>query len=442
MMRAKIRTFSVLLLLLVSLCALSGAASALSSSDVGIDWVKIDGDELEPGLTKDLYLERDNTFEIKVMISSNDQDLDNLIVEATVTGDEHDDRFSDITPVFDLDANKSVVKKLTLQLPARADKGVFDLKVRVEGPKGTVQEYYSLEVVSERHSVEIKDVNMDPASTVQAGRSIRALVDLRNYGEKDEEDVKIEFEIPELGLAALPDYMDVEDGKAKVSEELWLRVPACTEEGRYEAVVTVTYDDGDETVTKTVPVTVVESPDGLCGDSTSSGSQGTTPSSESKTVITVGSTSQEVKKGEGGAIYPITFTNTGSATKTFVVAVTGADDWATVRVSPLQTVVLGGDESKSVYVYVSAKETAQGGEHMFSVDVKDSDGNTVKQLPFTASVVDAEGASEGSSVKRGLEIGLIVLVVLLIILGLIVAFTRRNKDDEEDEDEITGQTYY
>ncbi|MBI5397922.1 hypothetical protein HZB03_00530, partial [Candidatus Woesearchaeota archaeon] len=120
-------------------------------------------------------------------------------------------------------------------------------------------------------------------------------------------------------------------------------------------------------------------------------------------------------------------------------------DWANVKVSPLQTVTLGSGESKSVYVYVSAKETATAGEHMFSVDVKDSTGALVKQIPMTSKVSEPQGEQAGSwdKLKRGLEIGLIVLVVLLIVVGLIVAFNRKkDEEDEEAEDEISGQTYY
>ncbi|MBW2967849.1 hypothetical protein KY362_05165, partial [Candidatus Woesearchaeota archaeon] len=163
-----------------------------------------------------------------------------------------------------------------------------------------------------------------------------------------------------------------------------------------------------------------------------------------KTVITVGAQSQDLTQGEGGAIYPVTFTNSGSESKTYVVSVTGADEWATVKISPLQTVTVGPDESKSVYVFVAAKETAEPAEHMFTVDVKDSAGNVVKQIPMSANVLEGEDSGESSTgLKKALEIGLIVLVVILIVVALIVVFTRKKDDEEEEaEDEISGQTYY
>ena len=81
---------------------------------------------------------------------------------------------------------------------------------------------------------------------------------------------------------------------------------------------------------------------------------------------------------------------------------------------------------------------------MFTVDVKDVSGNVVKQIPMSASVVEAGEAEEsGSGLRKALEVGLIVLVVILVIVVLIVVFTRKKDDEEEEaEDEISGQTYY
>ncbi len=125
------------------------------------------------------------------------------------------------------------------------------------------------------------------------------------------------------------------------------------------------------------------------------------------------------------------------------MSVSGADDWATVKISPLQTVTLAGGETKNVYVYLSAKDSASAGEKMFSVDIKDSAGAVVEQVALKASVAEPQGAdtSTGSDLKKGLEIALIVLVIILIIVGLVIAFKKRGEEDE-DEDEVSGQTYY
>ncbi len=444
----KIKTVGAVLVLLVGLLALSGSVSAMNAD---LEWVKVDGDLMSPGLNDIQDLEKDNTFDVKVKVTAL-EDLEDVEIEAMVSGYDHDDRVTDTTDIFDMKANVSYTKKLELKLPVRMDEDQYRLRVYIrDRANDELQAEYFLYVDTVRHSVVIKDVDIDPSHEVEAGRSLRVLVDLKNYGQMDEDDVKVEFSIPELGIKALPDYLDVESGESETSEELYLRIPVCTDAGVYQGKITVTYDEGDEVAVENLLVNIVESPSGCEVDVPAEPTEPSEPSEPTptpvvgKTVITVGAQNQELVAGEGGAIYPITFSNTGSDAKTYVVSVTGADDWATVKVSPLQTVTLGAGESKSVYVYVSAKETAEAAEHMFQVEVKDSNGNVVKQIPLSASVEGGDGSAsvEKSGLRKALEIGLIVLVVLLVLIALIVLFTRKKDDeDEEAEDEISGQTYY
>ncbi|MBU0460989.1 MAG: hypothetical protein KJ574_00220 [Nanoarchaeota archaeon] len=444
MINSKIKRFGLLMLLLVALLTLSGVASALN---VTIDKVELEGQELRTTSSTNKLVQRDNTADVEVFFTSF-ENVNNVEVRATLYGYDHNDLIFAATENTDLLAGDYDSVKVQLKLPARMDQDRYTLWVSIADRTTKVEQSFLLRVNTERHNVVIKDVSIDPAQGVQAGRSLRALVNVKNYGEQDEDDVKVEFEMPQLNLRALPDYMDVEAEESKTSEELYLRIPTCAEAGLYEAIVTVTYDDGDEVIEQKGLIEVLESESPVCGGVPTQPQQPTQPTPEQeagKVVVTVGAQAQEVKRGEGGAIYPITFTNTGAATKTFVVSAVGADSWADVRISPLQTVTVAPGESQSVYVYVAAKESAAAGERMFSVDIKNSNGETVKQVPLSASVSDVE-EQEGSwsKLKKGLEIGLIVLVVLLVILGLIIAFNRMKGDEkgEEQEDEIAGQTYY
>ncbi|MFQ5474410.1 MAG: FixG Ig-like domain-containing protein [Candidatus Nanoarchaeia archaeon] len=446
---SKTKRFGLLLVFLVAVLTLSGAVSALN---VSIDKVELANQELLTSYSNNKLVKRDNNVEVEVFYSAF-QDVQNAEVRATLYGYDHNDLIFAATENVDLLAGDYDSVSLDLKLPARMDQDRYTLWVSIADRTTKVEQNYLLRVSTERHNVVIKDVSVDPAYGVQAGRSLRALVNLKNYGEKDESDVKVEFEIPELGLQALPDYMDLSVEESRTSEELYIRIPSCTEPGLYQAVARVNYDDGDEVVEQKGTIEVLPSQSPVCGATPSTQptqpvepAQPAEPAQEGKVIVTVGAQAQEVKRGEGGAIYPITFTNTGSSTKTFVVSVVGAESWADVRISPLQTITVGAGESQSVYVYVAAKESASAGERMFTVDIKDSSGATVKQIPLSASVSDTEETSDGwSKLKKGLEIGLIVLIVLLVILALVIAFNRMKGDDEdedEQEDEVTGQTYY
>ncbi|MBI5397893.1 hypothetical protein HZB03_00375, partial [Candidatus Woesearchaeota archaeon] len=67
MMKQKLKTFSMLVLMLVGILAVSGSASALNGR---IDLVKLDGDELAPGMNTVRDVERDNTFEVRVQLTA------------------------------------------------------------------------------------------------------------------------------------------------------------------------------------------------------------------------------------------------------------------------------------------------------------------------------------------------------------------------------------
>ena len=82
---------------------------------------------------------------------------------------------------------------------------------------------------------------------------------------------------------------------------------------------------------------------------------------------------------------------------------------------------------------------------MFVLKVS-SGGEVLKEFSLKANVVAGEEPQpvpgQWATIKRVLEIGLVVLVVLLVILGLIIGFSKlRGKDDAADEDN-KSETYY
>lgn len=421
--------FNVLLLLIVSLVA----TSLVAAVPVTIDEVKVDGDEIDPsGANSVRVLDRDNELVVKVKVSAT-ADVENAQIEAALRGYDHDDLIEDISDVFDMKAGRTYVKTLKVNLPDRLDKDQYKLRIRVDDRDGdTTQESYDLEIENERHDLTIKDVLFSPTNEVMSGRALLTTVRIKNLGMVDEDEgVKVSVSIPALGISAA-DYVDeVEEDESTTSEELYLRVPKCSPAGVYDAVVAVEYDDGDEVEKLTKQIRVVE-------DENCDAMQDEKP----KTIITVGPTSQDVAMGEGGVIYPLTITNAGSVAKTYVVNVDGYQDWAEVRVSPANIVVLQGGEAKALYVYVSAKEEAAEGEHMFSVAVQ-SGTETLKQFALKANVTEGEDAGKGMDVKNVLLIGLLVLVVLLVILGLIIGFGKLKGDDSDfDDEDESGETYY
>jgi uncharacterized membrane protein len=432
---------SVLVTLLVGVL-LAGFATAGEHEDGAvpdIEWVKINGDKFDFADGDEvLRIERGDTLDIRVKLHAS-ENIEDVEIAADILGYEYNDfaRISDSTALFDMDADDTEVKELTLIMPANADKDKYDLRIRVAGRTGPSNEQrVALKLVGARHQVNIKDVILSPSNSVQAGRALLATVRVKNYGEQDEDGVKITVDIPALGVSA-SDYIDeLEEDESTTSEELYLRVPNCAEAGLYDVVVTVEFDEGYERDTASTGILVTEGE--LCkpvGEDT----EPTAPSTP-QTVISVGATSQDVAMGAGGVVYPVTITNAGKSSKTYTMSVEGADSFADVSISPSSTMVVNGGETKSAFVFLTAKSTAAEGQRMFTLTVS-SGGEVLQQIPLTANVVRGQqtfGAFPWERVKRGLEIGLVVLVILLVILGLIIGFNKL-KGNEQGSD---NKTYY
>ena len=419
------------IVLLFAFVLLSSAAFALPN----VEYIKINGDKYESG--DNLEVEKGDELEFRVKLSA-DQDEEDIELRAYFAGYEYGDHvsLSDSTHVFDLEANTTSYKDLEIRLPDNMDVDKdYDVKMTIDASEGSPDTYvFPISLQAARHSLSIEDVIFSPENEIMAGRAMLATVRVENNGDRDEESIKVSVRIPALGVSA-SDYIDeLEEGDEITSEELYLRIPSCVEGGVYTAEIEVTYDDGYETVGKDTTIRVVE--DETCYEAPSDDEE----EQPEKTIISVGSTDMDVVKGEGGVVYPITVTNSGSKSKTYTIGVEGATGWGSVKITPSNTVVLAPGETKAVYVYLSATEAASAGERMFSISIS-SDQKVLKQIPMTANIADGEPAQEGSAgwdqVKRGLEVGLIVLVVLLVLLGLIVGFNKL-KGDKEDDD----QTYY
>ena len=424
MIMGKIKHFSVLALILLVLAA---AVSAIDESDIEIVKVEVNDVDLDED---NFNIERNDEYEVRVVFRS-DVTTDNVQVEAELFGHDYDDDLSDVTDVFDIKNDTKYSKRLYINLPQRMDKDIYGLRVRFEDREDGFTETYNFDIDSKNHEMTIKDVVFSPESKVKAGRALLATVRVKNTGDREEESVKIKVSVPELELSA-SDYIDsVDEDEATTSEELYMRIPSCASAGTYDAVVEVTYHDSDKQVTETEQIVVVE------GDTCEIDSADDAEATAGKTIITVGPENQDVVAGEGGVIYPLTLSNTGSATKTYTISA-NIGDWADVKVSPSNVVVLEGGESKAVYVFVSAKEDVAAGEQIFGLAVKSGD-ETLKEITLKANVVEEE--EDTGSLKKGLEVGLVVLVVLLVILGLIIGFNRLKGDEEDDETEA-GQTYY
>ncbi|MBI2133578.1 hypothetical protein HYU11_02755 [Candidatus Woesearchaeota archaeon] len=421
---------SIVSLVLVFVLFVS-VSSLVSAVPVTIESVHVDGELVTTQDPNRLDLERGQDLDVKVRLNavSNGSDIE---VHGFISGFEFnkDQPISDVTPVFDVESGVTYVKRIRLRLPDLADEDNYMLRILVTDRNGPeLIQNFRIKVDVPRHSVVIKDVILNPETSVVAGRALIATVRVKNMGERDQQGVKIKVSIPDLGVSAT-DFMDkLESGDSTTSEELFLRVPTCAKPGIYDIKATIEFNEGFEAAAKTGRIEVLKSD--ACPV------QGTDKTGE-KTTITVSTDAQSIVAGEGGAVYPVTITNQGSSQKAYTLVVDGYTDWGNVRLSPSNVVVVNAGESKTVSLFVSAKPEASEGEKTFSLTVKDQAGNSLQQILMKARVQPKEGGL--GNMRRLLEIGLIVLAVIVIVIALLVIFSRMRGKEEEPETET--KTYY
>jgi len=420
------KQLKLMLLVLTALLVVNIASAA--ALPIVLDEVKVDGTTLDADASNRLDLERGQDIEVKVTLVAGG-DAENVQVEAFISGYEYSDyeSISDITHVFDVEDGEIHVKRLKLTLPEKADEDNYKLRIIVSDRYSyEIIENFNLKIDSPRHYVKIKDVWFTPENTVYAGEYLIASVRLKNYGDKDEDGIRVKVDIPELGISAT-DYIDeLESGDSISSEELYLKIPRCNvEEGMYEVEVSVDYDAGYEVSPEFTTMIRVESA-GDCEVASEEAEQ---------VVVSLETLNKDVVAGGDGVSFPITMTNTGDATRTILL---GLPDiaWGELRPSPSNTVVLAGGETKTVYVFVTA-DGAEG-EYQFAVTLNTVSGTTLETLTFTADVEKAAGIG----VTRGLEIALVVLIVLLILIGLILGLKKLRNGGDYDEEDVSGETYY
>jgi uncharacterized membrane protein len=236
------------------------AAAQDSTVPVQIVNAEIDNTDIYPNGKNVLDLERDEEFTLKFeMISS--ADVDDVEVRAFISGYEYSD-ISDISAragPFDFSKDVTYVKKLTLRLPNDLPVDDYKLRVIVADRFGNERLYrYDLSINSERHDVRVDDVVLSPGSTVEAGQALLATVRLENFGQKDQDDVKVTVSIPQLGVSGSAYIEEVEADETEQTEEMFLRLPKCAEAGQYELHVKAEYNNGRDMSEKTMTVNVLE----------------------------------------------------------------------------------------------------------------------------------------------------------------------------------------
>ncbi len=439
------KTMKAMGLFALLLCAVFGAVvSAHASLDyfnVSLTDVKVGGNDLNANQALTTQVDRNSQLQVAVTLQTdNSTSENNVVVTAFLTGAQ--DQISDSTQAFDVQPNTIYNEDLTLNVPQRTQSGDYQLRVDVASPNSATESfYYPLIIAPLSHSVQIKDVILSPNDQVIAGRSLVATVRVKNYGQNNENDVKVVVSMPDFGVQETSYIDQIQPDFSQSSDEMLLRIPANAQTGTYNVDTTVYYNDGDSQTTSTNTINVVANPQAV---QAVTGTTTSTTASTTPTTIAVGPQTQTTEQGVNGAVYQLTITNGQSTSQTYTLTPTGTDGWATAKLSPSNVIVVNPGQSMQAYVYVAANEQATVGQHVFDLSVSTADGTVVQQIPFTTDVIASSSNTAWNGVKNVLEVGVVILVILIVILGLVVLYQRRTKGTTATkvEDEQIAQTYY
>ena len=401
---------------------------AQSTDYLTIDTVRINGDRAEDG--DDLYVERGDHLRIRVTVEAGAMDVRNAEIQAFIAGYRFSryerDLVTDFTRTFDLPAGNKRSFDLNVQIPVDMEQKDAKLRIVVadENSPNLIIYNYQLSIygLAEENAVQIRDVLVSPSEVIEAGRALNYRVRVKNMGNHDLDDITARVAIPALGLQTFETIDSLRVDQTMSFEALLLRIPQGTPAGTYDVVTTVTFDRF-ESVEQRSKITIT--------------APHVTEPEEKGSVVTVPST-VSLGIGEGDVIYPVLIENKDNTARTYILSTSGVDEWGRASFDPSSIVVIQGQGSETVFLRLSARDTAQAGDKVFQVKIES--GDEVKTVNAVAKLTGEEPRTT-TDVRTILEWSLVVLIVLLIILGLILVLTRvrGRKDDESDEE---TQTYY
>lgn len=363
------KTYLLLGIMLI-LCA--GLVSALP---LAVNEVQIDDITLTSG-TNRVSLDRNANYPVEIQFTPQ-QNIKNLEIEAFISGYEYnyDDKISDVAPADDYEANVTYKRTLNIKIPKDIEEDSYKLRILFSDRNGdSLIQDYNLKLDPVRNALEIMDIMLSQ-ETVEAGNTLTASVRLANLGSEEEENIRIEFTIPELGVSAATYIDELEQEDEESSEEVFLRIPDDAKAGVYNLEVKVDYDRRHNSVSGSALISVKNPKE--------------VESAKPKTTIIIGS-QLESASFDRPAVYPVSVSNYAKTARVFTFAVEGAD-FADVEVNPASTFIVQPNETAQIAVVVTPYKSVSSGARVLSLDITSND-RPIKQVPLTLNILKTEAS--------------------------------------------------
>jgi len=191
-------------------------------------------------------------IEIEIVVDNNNEDDKDVIVEAILYNKDKDDGEEDVkSDEEEIEGKDDLSFDLEMNIPDDYDKSddyILYVKAYEDGEEEIQCNYdiIDLDLERESHDVVINEIEIMPKE-INCGGSVQVNVKVENIGTKDEDDVYIRLENPELGidLESSKFELDDYDGKnEKITKRFSLVIPENIKAKDYSLEGTVEFDDG------------------------------------------------------------------------------------------------------------------------------------------------------------------------------------------------------
>lgn len=258
------KNMKTLFVFLLTLVLISSVASALP---VTIDKFELDDVELSTNSATLLDLERDKEYPVRIKFTPTD-DLHDVEFTLFISGYDYE-KIVDSTRPREYDKNTTYTERMTLALPSDIElyaddddvEDYYKLRLLVSDRNDELSVFnYKIKIDTARHKLVIEDIILSPAGQVESGRALYVNARVSNQGRMTEDDVKVVFSIPELGVKTSAYIEEIEAGEEEEIEDgTALLLPACVEEKEYLVEVTTLYDNKHEEDSASESLWIVQS---------------------------------------------------------------------------------------------------------------------------------------------------------------------------------------
>ena len=304
-------------------------------------------------------------------------------------------------------------------IPKGLDVGDYSFSVSVWDRSGLVQSLDIPFIVrSENYGIAIKEILLGGVSSgapVVVGGDIVVRARLENSGLSDE-DVRVEFSIPSLGVSDVVFVDGLRSGDSVTSSDVVLSIPSCFSGVDYVVSAVASFRDGRQSVSRSVPLIISGCSDTRSDPKSQVSNLNTQVSSPKFQVSLDLPDSLGVVSAGDDFSFAVRVSNTDLKERIFNLGIVGGDSVGDIFVSP-SVVVIPSMSSESVRVEGVVDDDSFG-ERIFFVSVSSLDGSESMSVPVS---VDIQKSFWGA-VRTFLEVLLIILVVVLLFFVFFMAW--------------------